>query len=102
MITMVFRTGTRGCAAVLIGLLLNSQAQAASMNRLDTVPIPPGTQLSRVSEKTEHNGAAVSIATYQSTLTLDDTLAFYKSTWPDKGNSKSLVDWNLWLGIGCL
>lgn len=73
--------------AWLLWLISITDVLAGPIDRLNEVPIPPGTHLALVSAESDHNGALVSIATYQSTLSLDDTLAFYHDVWPHEKDS---------------
>ena len=76
------------CVVCLLWLMSSTHVLAESLDTLIKVPVPPGTQLGIVSVGSVHNGASVSTATYHSTLSLDDTLAFYENVWPHESNSK--------------
>lgn len=73
--------------ASLLIYVISMDLQAVSIDVLNRFPVPPGTQVGVVSEESIHNGASVSIASYQSTYSIDDTLAFYQNVWPDDEHS---------------
>ncbi|MFT6878207.1 MAG: hypothetical protein ACJAZF_004338 [Granulosicoccus sp.] len=86
----------------LMFFISSTKVLAGSIDTLNKVPVPPGTRLSLVSAESVHNGASVAIATFESRLSLDDTLAFYKNIWPNEpestvpGRLESVVgDWLL-------
>jgi hypothetical protein len=87
MILMALRFSGLSWVVCLLWFITNSHALAGSIETLNKVPVPPGTQLGLVGAESVHNGSSVSIATYESTLSLNDTLAFYDNVWPNELNS---------------
>lgn len=74
--------------AFLLCLLPSTSLLASSIERFKRVAIPSGTTLGLVSADSIQNGTSTSIATYRSTLSLNDTLAFYKDAWPNEPDSQ--------------
>ena len=61
-------------------------ASSASQSLVD-VPVPFGTTMKSVGVDVVHNGQSMAVATYESSLSLADTVAFYQQLWigePDK------------------
>lgn len=76
-VTLPFRLVT-----ALSLLLLSSTLMAgnASQSLMD-VPLPFGTNVQSVGDDVVHNGQSMAVATYESPLSLTDTVAFYRQLW---------------------
>ncbi len=66
-----------------ISLVLPSptlMASSASQSLVD-VPVPFGTTMESVGDDVVHNGQSMAVATYESSLSLADTVAFFRQLW---------------------
>ncbi len=64
-----------------------SHASGDNAQRVRAVPLPLGTQIEWIASEAIHNDAPVSIASYDSPLSLTDTVEFYKQAWPEDADS---------------
>lgn len=85
--------------ALSIALLCLAVPSAYAMERtslalLESLALPPGAKVMLVSANTVHNGNAMSLATYDSALSLEDTLQFYREHWsaPDEQELPAVVE----------
>ena len=95
-------------AVVVLSLtLLSSSLMAGSASQtLVDVPVPFGTQTQLVGDDVVHDGQSMAMATYESSLSMADTVAFYQQLWiADPGASlPGLVENRVgeWLMLGRL
>lgn len=91
--------------ATLFLLSSTLMANSASQHLVD-VPVPFGTRMQSVGDDVVHNGQSMAVATYESSLSLADTVAFFEQLWiaePGK-SSPGLVENRVgeWLMLGRL
>ncbi len=55
---------------------------------LEDIPVPHGTQIQIISSNVVQNGRALSLATYESSLSVEETAEFYRTLWADKSDEK--------------
>ena len=67
---------------VLTHCFMSGAAKAASTaERLSQLAVPFDAKVLSVGSNLEHNGQIVSMATYESPSSLDDTVTFYRERW---------------------
>jgi len=91
---MIFKTnaGEIGYAALLATValfLLSAISATASAQQLADVPVPFNTDLQVVASELAHNGHRVSMATYTSSLSLEESTDFYRRVW--SGDSEARI-----------
>jgi hypothetical protein len=69
-------------AVVATGAPSNALADSTAA-RLANVPVPSGTRVLSVGGNTIHNGSIVSMATYESSLSLSHTADFFRDLWQE-------------------
>lgn len=57
--------------------------------QLSDIPLPTDSQLSVVGDSMIHNGRQLSIATYESALTIEDSVKFYQREWAAQDHSET-------------
>ena len=67
-----------GLSLILLSSTL--MARSASQSLMD-VPLPLGAHVQSVGEEVNHNGQSMAVATYDSSLSLADTVEFYRQLW---------------------
>ena len=74
-------------ADALMVLLIASPVNA-SIEQLANVPVPVNTDVRIVANDMIHNGNSVSLATYTSSLSLEESVGFYRSVWSGDSDSR--------------
>lgn len=67
--------------AIVILLFVTHTAASASIEHLADVPVPANTSLQVVADRMIHNGNRLSLASYTSSLPLEESVGFYRGIW---------------------